>query len=54
MHGRHKKCIRNLKMEELKLREFFGNLNTESAIFKYITVKEVLRIRFNIFSGEFL
>jgi len=47
-------------MEELNLREFFENLNIESAIFKYITVKEVVRIRLNIFwigqsiSGEFL
>ena len=47
-------------MEEVKLREFFGNLNIESAIFKYVTFKEVLRIRLNIFwigqstSGEFL
>jgi len=47
-------------MEELKLREFFGNLNIESDIFKYIAVKEVVRIRLNIFwmgqsnSSEFL
>jgi len=60
MHGRQQKCIRNLKMEELKLIDFFGNLNIESAKFKYITVKEVVRIRLNIFwigqsiSGVFL
>ena len=38
-----------LKNGRTEVKDFFGNLNIESAKFKYITVKEVVRIRLNIF-----
>jgi len=49
-----------LKNGRNEVKNFFGILNIESAKFKYITFKEVVRIRLNIFwieqniSGEFL